>query len=54
MHIVYKKFIDLNPVCVSQGKWVSNTALYLCRTCHKDGANTANRADLRGAVHIPY
>lgn len=39
---------------ISQGKWVSNTAPYLCRTCHKDGTITENRADLRGAVHIPY
>ena len=36
----------------TQGKWVSNTAPYLCRTCHKDGTITENRADLRGAVHI--
>ena len=27
-------------------------APYLCRTCHKDGTITENRADLRGAVDL--
>ena len=48
-------FTNINVhVYYTQGKWVSNTAPYLCRTCHKDGTITENRADLHGAVHIPY
>ena len=38
----------------TQGKRTSDTAPYLCRLCHEDKWKTANRAELRGTVYMPY